>query len=108
MVAAQQKSFWEKCHLPDIFRSRGICRQKERSRRWPSRSHTRWARLGLGRAPFVCGGLVPPLRLIFWLRGSSGEIRYLPIFPDFLLKVGFLQKKMRHQSNSAKNSVSPC
>jgi hypothetical protein len=35
---------------------------------------------------------VPPLRLIFWLRGSSGEIGFLPIFPEFLLKVGFLHK----------------
>jgi hypothetical protein len=34
MVAAQRKSFWEKHRLPDIFRSRGICRWKERSRRW--------------------------------------------------------------------------
>jgi hypothetical protein len=92
MVAAQRKSFWEKRCLPDIFRSRGICRWKERSRKRPSRSHTRWARLGLGRAPCVCGGLVPPLRLVFWLRGSSGEIGFLPIFPEFLLKVRFLHK----------------
>jgi hypothetical protein len=33
MVAAQQNSIWEKCCTPDIFRSEGICRQKERSRR---------------------------------------------------------------------------
>jgi hypothetical protein len=92
MVAAQRKSFWEKHRLPDIIRSRGICRRKERSRRRPSHSHTRWARPGLGRAPCVCGGLMPPLRLIFWLHGSSGEIGFLPIFPEFLLKVGFLHK----------------
>jgi hypothetical protein len=60
--------------------------------RRPSRSHTRWARPGLGRAPCVCGGLVPPLRLVFWLRESSGEIGFLLIFPEFLLKVGFLHK----------------
>jgi hypothetical protein len=40
----------------------------------------------------VCGGLVPPLRLVFWLRGSSGEIGFLLIFPEFLLKVGILHK----------------
>jgi hypothetical protein len=77
---------------PDIFRSEGICRRKEKSRRRPSRPHNRWARPGLGRAPCVCGSLVPPLRLVFWLRGSSGEIGFLPIFPNFLLKVGFLHK----------------
>jgi hypothetical protein len=92
MAAAHRKSIWEKCHLSDIFRSGGICRQKERSRRRPSRPHNRWARPGLGRAPCVCGGLVPPLRLVFWLRGSSGEIGFLPIFPEFLPKVGFLHK----------------
>jgi hypothetical protein len=92
MAAAQRKSFWEKHRLPDIFRSRGICRRKERSRRRPSRTHTRWARPGLGCAPCVCGGLVPPLRLVFWLHGSSGEIGFLMIFPEFLLKFGFLHK----------------
>jgi hypothetical protein len=92
MAAAQQKSIWEKRRLSDIFRSRGIFRRKERSRRRPSRPHTRWAWPGLGRAPCVCGGLVPPLRLVFWLRGSSGEIGFLPIFSKFLLKVGFLHK----------------
>jgi hypothetical protein len=53
MAAAQRKSIWEKRRLPDIFRSRGICRRKEGSRRRPSRSHTRWAWPGLGRAPCV-------------------------------------------------------
>jgi hypothetical protein len=92
MAVAQRKSIWEKRRLPDIFRSGGICRRKEGSRRRPSRPHNRWARPGLGRAPFVCGGLVSPLRLVFWLRGSFGEIGFLPIFPEFLLKVGFLHK----------------
>jgi hypothetical protein len=92
MVAAQRNSIWEKRRTLDIFRSEGICRRQERSRRRPSRPHNRWARLGLGRAPCVCGGLVPSLRLVFWLRGSSGEIEFLPIFPKFLLKVEFLHK----------------
>jgi hypothetical protein len=83
MVAVQRKSFWGKCRTPDIFRSEGICRRKEGSRRWPSRPHNRWAWPGLGRAPCVCGGLVPPLWFIFWLRGSSGEIGFLPVFPNF-------------------------
>jgi hypothetical protein len=65
MVAAHRKSFWEKRHTPDIFRSEGICRRKEGSRRRPSRPHNMWARPGLGHAPCVCGGLVPPLRSVF-------------------------------------------
>jgi hypothetical protein len=78
---------------PDIFRSEGISRWKEGSRRWP-------------RVACVCGGLVPPLHLIFWLRGSSGEIGFLPIFPEFLLKVEFLHKN--ETPNSAENYVSLC
>jgi hypothetical protein len=48
------------------------------------------ARTGL--RPWLCGGLPAPLRLVFWLRGSSGEIGFLQYFPRFLLKVGFLHK----------------
>jgi hypothetical protein len=92
MAAAQRKSIWEKCRLPDIIESRGICRRKERSRGRLRCPHTRWARPGLGRAPCVCGALEPPLCLVFWLCGSSGEIGFLTIFPEFLLKVGFLHK----------------
>jgi hypothetical protein len=92
MVAAQQNSIWEKRCLPNIIESGGICRQKERSRGQLRRPHARVARPGLGRAPCVCGSLEPPLRLVFWLRGSSGEIGFLLIFPEFLLKVEFLHK----------------
>jgi hypothetical protein len=45
-----------------------------------------------GPRPWLCGGLLAPLRLVFWLCGSSGEIGFLQYFPDFLLKVGFLHK----------------
>jgi hypothetical protein len=92
MAAAQWKSIWEKCRLPNIIESGGICRRKERSRGWPRHPHTRRARPGLGCAPCACGALEPPLRLIFCLSGSSGEIGFLMIFPEFLLKVGFLHK----------------
>jgi hypothetical protein len=97
MVVAQQKSIWEKRCLPDIIKSGGICRRKERSRGRTRRPHTRWARPGLGHAPCVCGALEPPLRLVFWIRGSFGEIGFLMIFPEFLLKVGFLHKKTPEQ-----------
>jgi hypothetical protein len=92
MAAAQRKSIWEKHRLPDIIESWDICRRKERSRGRPRRPHTRWARPGLGRAPCACGALEPPLRLVFWLSGSSGEIGFLMIFSEFLLKVEFLHK----------------
>jgi hypothetical protein len=92
VVAVQRKSIWEKRWTPAPFRSEGICRWKEGSRRRPRRPHNRWARPGLGRAPWLCGGLLAPLRLVFWLRGSSGEIGFLQYFPEFLLKVGFLHK----------------
>jgi hypothetical protein len=92
MAAAQWKSIWEKRRLSDIIESGGICRRKERSRGRPRRPHARWARPGLGCAPCVCGALEPPLRLVFWLRGSSDEIWFWMIFPEFLLKVGFLHK----------------
>jgi hypothetical protein len=42
--------------------------------------------------PWWCGSLLAPLCLVFWLRGSSGEIGFLQYFPGFLLKVGFLHK----------------
>jgi hypothetical protein len=74
MAAAQRSLSGKKRRLPDIIESGGICRRKERSRGWPRCPHTRWARPGLSRAPCVCGALEPPLRLVFWLRGSSGEI----------------------------------
>jgi hypothetical protein len=28
MAAAQRKSIWEKCHLPDIMSTEGICRRE--------------------------------------------------------------------------------
>jgi hypothetical protein len=77
---------------PDSFRSWGICRWKEGSRRrlgWP---HHTLTRPGLGRATRGCGGLPALLRLVFWLRGSSSKIGILQYFLGFFLKVGFLHK----------------
>jgi hypothetical protein len=92
MVAAQRKSIWEKCRTPDSFRSNGICRRKEGSRRrlvWP---HHRWAWPGLGCTPWWWACLPAPLCLVFWLRGSSGKIGILQYFLGFFLKVRFLHK----------------
>jgi hypothetical protein len=92
MVAAQWKSIWEKRQTPAVFRSEGICRRKEGSRRWPRRPHHPLARPGLGCATKGCEPLVAPLRLVLWLGGSSGKIGFLQYFPGFFLKVRFLHK----------------
>jgi hypothetical protein len=92
MVAAQRNSIWEKRQTPDSFRSKGICRRKEGSRRrlgWP---HHPLARSGLGRATWWWACLLAPLYLVFWLRGSSGKIGILQYFLGFFLKVRFLHK----------------
>jgi hypothetical protein len=108
MVVVQRNSIWVKRRTPDVFRSEGICRRKEGSRRWPRRPHHPLARPGLGRATRWCGALLAPLRLVFWLCGSSGKIGFFcSIFRDFSCKLDFCTKT-RHQGNSAKNSVSPC
>jgi hypothetical protein len=107
MVAAQWKSIWEKCRTPDSFRSKGICRWKEGSRRrlgWP---HHPLAQPGLGRTTRWWAWLRAPLRLIFWVRGSFGKIGILQYFLEFFLKVGFLHKN-KTLGNSTENSVSPC
>jgi hypothetical protein len=41
------------------------------------------ARLGLARATRWCGALLAPLRIVLWLRGSSGKIGFLQYFPIF-------------------------
>jgi hypothetical protein len=105
MVAAQRNSIWEKRRTPDKFKSEGICRRKEGSRRWPRQPHHPLARPGLGRATWWCGALLAPLCLVFGPRGFSGKIGFLQYFLGFFLKVRFLQKT-RHQGNSAENGVS--
>jgi hypothetical protein len=92
MVAAQRNTIWEKRRTPNSFRSKDICRRKGGSRGrlgWP---HHPLAWPGLGRATWWWACLPAPLRLIFWLRGSFGEIGFLQYFPRFLLKVRFLHK----------------
>jgi hypothetical protein len=92
MAAAQRKSIWGKRRTHAPVRSEGICRRKEGSRRWPSWPHHRWARPGLGRAAWWWAQLPSSLRLLFWLRRSSGKIGFLQYFLRFFLKVGFLHK----------------
>jgi hypothetical protein len=99
MMAVQRNSIWEKCRTPNSFRSEGICRRKGGLSRWLGqphhplvRPHHPLARPGLARATRWCGALLAPLRLVFWLRGSSGKIGFSQDFPRFFLKVGFLHK----------------
>jgi hypothetical protein len=82
----------KKRHLPDLKSSGGICRREGRPSGCLEPPHTGVARRGLGRATYVWRPLEPPLRLVFWLRGSSGEIGFFMIFPKFLLEVEFLHK----------------
>ena len=92
MAAAQRKSIWKKRRVFDLKSSGGICRRERRSRRGLGPPHTGVARPGLGRATTLWRLLEPLLPLVFWLRGSSGEIGFFMIFPEFLLEVEFLHK----------------
>jgi hypothetical protein len=92
MVAVQRNSIWEKRWTSDIFRSEGICRRKEGSRRRLGRPHHPLAQPGLACATRWCGALLAHLRLVLWLLVSSGKIGILQYFPEFFLKVGFLHK----------------
>jgi hypothetical protein len=70
MAATQRKSIWEKRRTPAPFRSEGICRRKEGSRRRPRRPHNRWAWPGLGCAPLVVWwppGPSPSRLLALWV-----------------------------------------
>ena len=49
------------------------------------------AAMGPPRRQVVWAPLAP-LRLIFWLRESSGKIGTLTLIPEFFLKVKFLHK----------------
>jgi hypothetical protein len=70
----EHNSLWKNVEPPSIFRSGALCMRKEGSRRWPRRPHHPQARLRVARVARWCGPLVARLRLIFWLRESSGKI----------------------------------
>jgi hypothetical protein len=93
VVAAQRDSIWEKRRTPDVFRSEGIYRRKEGSRRWLGWPHHPLARPGLACATRWCEPLVAPLCLVFWLHESSGKIGVFRYFLGFFPKVEFLHKK---------------
>ena len=81
MAAEFRKSFVKSVYSPDVFRSGGLSSQDEITRgcprppdhvvAWPWAHHAaRW-----------CGPPFAPLRLVFWLRESSGKIGTLQLFP---------------------------
>jgi hypothetical protein len=47
------------------------------------------------------------LRLVFWLRESSGKIGALRYFPGFFLKVGFLHKNEKTKAILLKTALVP-
>ena len=107
-MAAELWRFSEKSvYPPEVFRLEALCSPKG-----SVGGHTRWphhasARPRPNRAEGACGAPVPPLRFVFWLRGSSGKIEFLEFFWNFPKTLTFCTKT-RHQGNSAENSVSPC
>jgi hypothetical protein len=92
VVAAHRNSIWENVEPPSIFRSGTLCRRKEGSRQWLRRPHHPLAWPGMARTARWCGPLVALLRLVFWLRESSGKIGVWRYFLGIFLKVGFLYK----------------
>jgi hypothetical protein len=92
MVAAHRKSIWEKCQTPDSFRLKGICRRKGGLEEAAGVVSPSPGTARPGPRPWWWACLPAPLRLVFWLRGSSGKIGILQYFLGFFLKVGFLHK----------------
>jgi hypothetical protein len=78
--------------MPNPRGQRGHVGEMEGSRRWLGQPHHPLAWPGLARATRWCGALLARLRLVLWLRVSSGKIGTLRYFLGFFLKVGFLHK----------------
>jgi hypothetical protein len=66
--------------------------RRESSRRWLRRPHHPLAWPRVAHMARWCGPLVAHLRLVFWIRKSSGKIGVLRYFLGIFLKVGFLHK----------------
>jgi hypothetical protein len=77
---------------PCVFRSRALSSPEGSAWGWPRRRPHVAARPWAHRAATWCARLVAPLRLVFWLRGSSVKIGPLQLFPGIFLKVDFLHK----------------
>src|SRR3954463_124907 len=86
MVATERNSFWKNVD-PPRFLGQGVTYR----RRGSPRGCLGWTHpLGVGWAhPRLAGVWAPrpPLRLVFWICGSSGEIGFLAYSPGFFLIV---------------------
>ena len=79
MVAELRNSFWKTSNLPRFFRLEVLSSRKGRPERCPRWAHHTYARPRGARLGMVCP-LEAHLRLVFWLRGSSGKIGTLHLF----------------------------
>ena len=91
MAAEFRKGFVKYGDPPDVLGQRGYV--VGRGSRGGARGHHTMCSRGHGPTARP-GGVAPlaPLRLVFWLRESSGKIGTLPLFPEFFLKVDFRHK----------------
>jgi hypothetical protein len=92
VVAMQQNSIWKNVEPPRFLGSETLCRRKEDLWRRPRRPHHPLVRPALTCAARWCGPLVARLRLVFWLRESSGKIGVLRYFWEFFWKLDFCTK----------------
>ena len=92
MAAEFRKGFVKNDYSPDVFRSRGLSSREGGRGGCPSILHHVVAWPWAHRAATWRGPPFAPLRLIFWLRESSGKIGTLQLFPKFFLNVDFLHK----------------
>jgi hypothetical protein len=79
-VAVQRNSIWKSVRPPSVFRLGALYLREEGSRQWPRRPHYPLAQPRVAGAARWCGPLVAHLRLVFWLRESSGKIGVFVIF----------------------------
>ena len=77
MVAALWNSSWNIDRVFRVFTSGEINKRRGDARRWPRWAHHAQAWPSLARAWDGCGHPLVPLRLSFWLPGSSGIIEFL-------------------------------
>ncbi len=84
--------FGKTSNPPEFLGHKTPYRRRERPRGQPRQPHHPQVWLGMARASRWCGPLVALLRLVFWLRESSGEIGFLAYFLGCFLIVDFLHK----------------
>ena len=79
-----------KSRPPEFLGQKASYRRRGRPRGCLGRPDHPLVRLGLARMAKWCGWAPAPLRLIFWLRESSGEIGFLAFVPSNSENIHFL------------------